>query len=130
MCEVSDKIKFCTCKAKSTERLKNYWVFSRFVEEDDFLLNGLILQPPFVDERMVEMNTAALLKRLNEPDAFDIDLSPKDNDRLLIVLTCKEHFSGEAFHGFEYKEGKWVVCEYDTFEWDFKHREEKFGKVK
>ena len=100
------------------------------MEEDDFLLNGLILQPPFVDERMVEMNTAALLKRLNEPDAFDIDFSPKENDRLLIVLTCKEHFSGEAFHGFEYKEGKWVVCEYDTFEWDFKHREEKFGKVK
>ena len=130
MCEVGDKIKFCTCKAKSTERLKNYWAFSHFVDGDEARLNGLIVSPGFMDEKMGEMNDATLQKRLNKPDGFDIGFLPKENDRFLIVLTCKEHFSGEAFHDFEYKAGKWTACEYDPIEWDWKHREEKFGKVK
>ncbi len=88
------------------------------MDGDEARLNGLIVSPGYLDEKMVEMNAVTLQKRLNEPDAFDMELSPNDNDRLLIVLTCKEHFSGETFHDFEYKAGKRTACEYDHFEWD------------
>lgn len=130
MCEISDKIKFCTCKAKSTERLKNYWVFHQYEEGRFDGIMGSCDPPMLMDEQMVQYNEETLLKRVNETDAFDVDLQPKSKDRLEIVLTCNEHFGGDLHIGFEYKKGQWVACEYDLFEWTWKHTEDAFGKLK
>ena len=130
MCEVSNKIKFCTCKAKSTERLKNYWVFHKYHKDRFDGIMGSCNLPLMVDENMVQYNEATILKRVNEADAFDVDLKPKNKDRLEIVLTCNEHFGGDLHIGFEFKKGQWVPCEYNVFEWTWKHTEDAFGKLK
>lgn len=44
MCQVSDKIKFCTCGAEETAELKNYWVLHRPAELD-FEIMGLPIMP-------------------------------------------------------------------------------------
>jgi hypothetical protein len=130
MCKISDKIKFCTCKAKSSDSLKNYWVFHRYDKGRFDGIVGTCNLPVLMDEDIVNYNEETLLKRVNEVDAFDIDLQPKNKDRLEIVLNCKQHFGGDLHIGFEYKKGQWVACEYDLFEWTWKHTEDAFGKLK
>jgi len=130
MCIISDKIKFCTCKAKSSDSLKNYWVFHRYDKGRFDGIVGTCNLPVLMDEDIVKCNEETLLKRVNEADAFDIDLQPKNKDRLEIVLNCEQHFGGDLHIGFEYKKGQWVACEYDLFEWTWKHTEDAFGKLK
>jgi len=130
MCHLTNQIKFCTCKAQSTERLKNYWVLHRYHKDQFAGIEGSCNPPMLMDDAMVAHNEQTLLKRVNEPDAYDVDLQPQAKDRLEIVLTCREHFGGPLHIGFEYKKGQWVPCDYDLFEWTWKHTEETFGKIK
>jgi hypothetical protein len=129
MCKVSDKIKFCTCKAKSTEQLKNYWVFHRFIKGKFELVIGQPMLPFLIDEQTHLLNRETLLKRVNEADAFDIDLKPKQNDRLQLSFNFGDTIYDRIDYGFLYRNKKWIVTGFDSLEWMWKHEEEKFGKI-
>lgn len=129
MCLVSDKIKFCTCAAKSTEQLKHSWEFRRYDEERDYMVVGLTMEPYGIDELSNRLNQELLLQRVNDPTAWDTELNPKEKDRLLLNFNCGNNYQN-LFYGFTYHNHKWCAIEYDTFEWMEKHHEESFGKIK
>jgi hypothetical protein len=129
MCRVSDKIKFCTCSV-SLDQLKNYWVLHRYVEGKLDIVIGQPLMPYNVDEQTDTYNKEVLLKRVNEADAFDVNLNPKENDRLQVTFTRDMEDEENMNYGFVFKNGKWEEEGYDALEWMWRHEEKTFGKVK
>jgi hypothetical protein len=129
MCKVSEKIKFCSCSSP-LDKLKHYWVLHRFVAGKHEIVVGQPIFSAEIEESIDNLNKEVLLHRMNEPDAFDVDLGPKPKDRLLISLRCGDDAYGYIHYGFRYsKNGKWVEEQYDTFEWMWRHEEAQFGKL-
>ncbi len=130
MCRIANTIKLCTCGAASIAELKHYWVFYRYDKNKDEVMIGEVLIPvAWGDPEMIALNEAMLLQRLNEADAFDVNLSPKNKDRLLIAIGVGDKSSGYHNYGFMWQGKKWVSCPYQYFEWTWKHDEIQFGKV-
>lgn len=128
MCKITSKIKFCTCKASSTEKLQHYWCLYRFNREKDDVVMGLLLpdEPLTID---FEVNKVVLEKRLNEEGAFDVDLSFKPKDVLEIV--CNNfNDSKRTVYGFKYKGKRWQLYEIDDFYIMGHYDEVTFGKMK
>jgi hypothetical protein len=128
MCKITSKIKFCTCKASATEKLQHYWCLYRFNKEKDDVVMGLLLP----DEPLTinfEVNKVVLEKRLNEVDAFDVNLSFKPKDVLEIV--CNNfNDSKRTVYGFKYKGKRWQFYEIDDFYIMGHYDEVTFGKMK
>ena len=130
MCKVSHKIKFCSCKVTSVEKLKHYWIFHSYDSNKDVMILGETIPPYAIDEQIDFSNRKLLLKRVNEPGAFDIKLNPNNNDRLQLSFTCVNEIGGMIHYGFVFENGKWVEMEYDCMEWEWHHEEIEFGKMK
>lgn len=130
MCEVSGKLKLCTCNATSVEKLKHYWILYRYNREKNNIIIGDFILPYMLDEEMVIKNKAVLLKRLNEEDAFDIDIFPKNKDRLQLTFTCSAFSNQQITYGYSYKNGKWIEKDFDPLEWQWHHDEEISGAIK
>jgi hypothetical protein len=128
MCKISDKIKFCTCLG-NIEKLKHSWTLYRYKREH-MHIGGLIVMPAFIDPNTDAHNITTLEKRLNEPDAFDIQLAPKERDRLEITFTTGENFSSPLSYCFAYRKGKWVKVDHDSFDLMSRFIEIKSGKIK
>ena len=89
--------------------------------------------PAFLNPQHEAFNSELLLRLLNEGDVFDIELKPKNNDRLLLSFyvsnTMYAGGSNQKDYGFKYDRGKWKAHPFDPFEWERKHDEEKEGKI-
>lgn len=136
MCELSEKLKLCTCGAGSVRGLDHYWVLHRFrAGKDDFVI-GRVRPPDTIDEKVEAHNRALLLARLNEDDAFDVDLSPREGDRLELSFRCAERgASGQAnmkhiVYGYAFTSGRWVEEPYDPLSWSWHHDDEHFGEIR
>ena len=81
---------------------------------------------PAVDLQNVEI----LQQRLNDPDAFDIALQPKERDRLQITFNLNDNDDGCLIYCFAFRKGKWVRVEYDSFDLASRFREMQSGKIK
>jgi len=130
MCRVSNKIKFCTCKDGSLDRLKHYWIFHKYDKEWQVDVLGSMVEPFKLDAETNLYNEETLLKRVNEADAFDIDLHPEDKDRLEITISCSEKKDEFLTYGFCFENGQWKPKEYDPFEWQWSHHPRENGKIK
>jgi hypothetical protein len=131
MCELSTKLKLCTCGAASVSELRNYWILYRFDKAQDCIVAGSIVSYDEPSKTVQANNRALLLERLHEADAFDVDLRPREGDRLQLTFTCSEP-GGRVktlYYGYEYKSGRWTEEEYDELSWERKHYQAKFGKV-
>jgi hypothetical protein len=84
MCQPSATLKLCTCSGKEFKKADNSWSFHRFEKGKDDMVIGTMEGPSPIETSVYEANQAMLAKRLNELDAFDIDLKPKAKDRLLL----------------------------------------------
>lgn len=129
MCKVSDKIKLCTCEVTSVSKLKHYWILHRYNKSKNNIIIGEFMLPYMLDEKMLINNKAMLLNRLNEADAFDVELSPKSKDRLQLTFTCPGANDQQITYGYSYKKGKWVEEDFDSLEWSWNHDEQKFGII-
>ena len=131
MCLVSDKIKFCTCISKNYETLKHYWLLYRHdKDKDEFVLGSPIL-PTSMRDLNFEINQSTLLARLNEPDAFDVPLQLKTDDRLVVTINCQSDEVENPFtYAFDYKNGEWITSTDDPFDLINNYNEEAFGKLK
>jgi len=131
MCLVSDKIKFCTCTSKNYETLKHYWLLYRHdKDKDEFVLGSPIL-PTSMRDLNFEINQSTLLARLNEPDAFDLPLQLKTDDRLVVTINCQSDEVENPFtYAFDYKNGEWITSTDDPFDLINNYNEEAFGKLK
>ena len=67
--------------------------------------------------------------------SFDFEYQPQNKDRLLISLLDSankdfdEEYSESIAYGYEYKNGKWKIKDYETFEWYEKYDEILEGKI-
>src|SRR5215471_20205580 len=115
MCLVSDKIKFCTCVSKNHETLKHYWLLYRHARKKDVFVLGDPIMP--MRDPNFEINQSTLLARLNEPDAFDVPMQLRTNDKLVITINCQ---AGEIDHrftyAFDYENGEWIPSTDDPFD--------------
>lgn len=131
MCIVSDKIKFCTCSNEAVEKLKHYWILYRYTEGKNEMCMGEPMMPTYMSDMNFAQNEAALVKRLNEPDAFDIPIVFQSKDQLEIVINNNNaSISGTFTYSFEFKKNKWNAIETDPFNIMNHFDEEKSGKIK
>lgn len=131
MCELSRKLKLCTCAAASVSELRNYWILHRFDKTKDFIVAGSIVLYDEPSKSVQAHNKALLLERLQEADAFDVDLRPRERDRLQLTFTCSEPGGrvNTLYYGYEYKSGRWTEEEYDELSWETNHDQTRFGEV-
>ena len=128
MCKISDKIKFCSCSG-NIQKLKQYWILYRY-KRDRIHIVGEVVMSAFIDPNTNAHNILILKKRLNEPDAFDMELSPKERDRLKITFTIGKPDSSLLCYCFAYRKSKWVQVDHDTFDLMSRFTEIKSGKIK
>lgn len=129
MCTISDKIILCTCEIKDSELLKHFWILYRFDPKQAIHLVG---EPIGFDEylHIADPNNPSLLSdKLNNENLFDQPLEFKNKDRLQISIHFKKNEYATDY-GFEYKNGKWKVCQFEYFDWKYQHSEIKEGKIK
>ena len=127
MCVISDSIKFCTCAKGSIRSMDCYWILVRIGNpKENWIIGEPILPFDFLDSEY-ESNRLTLLKRLNEPDAFDKVLDIQINDKLHIVFNNLSKMKPQIVYAFHYYDGKWVEDEYDWFELE-NHHHKKVAK--
>ena len=100
-----------------------------FITNKSRNLLGLYTLPNFTDKDVELYNKQHLLKRVNDPSAFDVDLNPKEHDRLSLFFTVKND-QYPLKYGFEYRNGKWEEEEYYDLEWQMEHERKDFGEIR
>jgi hypothetical protein len=81
MCQISNKIKFCTCEVANTDELVHYWKLLRFNSKRKFDTVGETMLPHY-DENF-EIGAQTLIKVLNKNSAFDQPIKFQSKDVLL-----------------------------------------------
>lgn len=111
MCEISNEIKFCTCKSESYEELKNAWTIFR--RKKGWLRVG---QTVFNenDLKIDQIEIKSLEHKLNSQDLFDFEYSPIEEDKLKIKLTYKGKCSE---YDFKYLNNTWEIYKEDQMDW-------------
>ncbi len=132
MCAISNKIKLCTCKANSTERLQHYWILYRRNKDNnnDIIIVGEAMLPSFEwfhPDRYKEYYVK-LAYRVNEVDVFDVPIVFKAKDVLKLVFNNIDD-SKRATYGFKYFKKQWVKIEIDIFDLMGRFDEIQFGKI-
>ena len=126
MCVVSKDIKFCSCEVDDYEELPHYWVLHRYNRHKEIqILGSLVMSEDYLLPNF-ELNKNTFHERLNTHDAFDKEITFKNNDRLEIVLNNKKESKRMTFC-FKFKGGTWVETAYDYFKLASHFDEEAFG---
>lgn len=136
MCKLRETLKLCTCDVPSVSALEHYWVLYRFDKAKDDMVIGRVMLPDRLAAEVEEYNRRLLLARLQEEDAFDVDLHPEEGDRLAITFACSEaNASGRLVkktitYGYARTGGRWVEEPYDPLSWQWHHDRERFGELR
>ena len=106
MCEVSDKLKLCTCSS-DISKLKYYWVFYRYAGNKLENMIGEPIMPVAINPETDILNIQLIGKLLNDGNVFDFELTPKTKDRLLLAFNIAKgkEDKGGWFYGLK-KKGK------------------------
>lgn len=129
MCTIFKKIKLCSCKSSSPNKLKHYWILYRRNKDKNEIIVGQMLLPDEAVTLHFESNYSTLETRLQEPDAFDVVLDCKTGDVLEIVMD-NNNDSIRTVYGFKYTKKQWNRFEINTFELMGQFDEIGFGKIK
>lgn len=140
MCILSARLKLCTCDFKSVAKLrrskiKHTWVLHRFDPTKSNMVIGRVSMPDTLEATIDADNRAMLLERLNEDDAFDVDLKPQEGDRLQLTFRCSTpNASGQLqvkciHYGYSRVAGRWVEEPFCPLTWLWHHEEARFGVV-
>ena len=130
MCLISGKIKLCTCKASSTEKLTNYWLLHRRNKDKNEMIVGEVMLPSFewFNPSNYKQNYDTLENRVNEADVFDVPIIFKAKDVLQLVFNSIDD-SKRATYDFKYIKNQWVKIEIDIFDLMGRFDEIQFGKI-
>jgi hypothetical protein len=130
MCQVSDKIKFCTCSPEKLFQPGNYWVLYRYNKRKNISMIGETFLPYSIDIKQDEMNRQNLLDALNNTNSFDKPLEFQNGDLLLVSLKCGSEPGERLDYGFHFNNGSWEEKIYSCFQWETKHDKVKRGEVR
>lgn len=125
MCQVSEKIRFCTCGEKEIEKLRNYWVLYRYDPKQEEYVIGEPVMPTRLRDPEFFFNQGILQKRLNEKDAFDFPVKFRNKDKFTLYLRYKDE---DYSYSFIFKNGKWKSADEDPFDTMNHYEELKAGK--
>lgn len=131
MCINLDKIKICTCKASSIEKLQNYWVLYRRNKDKNIMMVGELMLPSFEwfnPDKYLE-NFATLEKRVNEDDVFDVPIVFKAKDVLKLIFNNNDNNSKRSTYNFKYFKKQWIKTEIDVFDLMGRFDKVNFGKI-
>ena len=123
MCKISESITLCTCKAKSTESLKNYWRLYSFGNKTGFITIGEVFMDYYIIPDNYKEMQHRLLVKLNEGSIFDVAMDFEKNDKLVIAIS-------KTIFEFIFKGENWEHTEHDNFELENKYTKVNFGKIK
>lgn len=129
MCSISENIVLCTCKVENAQDLKHFWVLYRIHDGEKLMLVG---EPIGFDDHLQEKdphNPVILCNKLNEGNLFDAPINFVEKDRLHISFLFKGN-TENVNYGFEFKNGKWRVIDFEYFDWAYEHQEIREGKIK
>jgi hypothetical protein len=133
MCEISTKIKFCSCVSDDVDvdQLNHYWTLSKKRKSDlmTYVL-GLMMLPTENIDPYYQSNVLTLESRLNEPDAFDFDPNFKNGYVLDIVINNKSESHQIFNYTFKFSKGKWKHKSYDSYDLINDFYEIGVGKMK
>jgi hypothetical protein len=129
MCEVSHKIKFCTCGTEEISSLKDYWIFYRFNRQKDIMVIGDVMMPYMIDAATEKVNQEVIQERLNENGAFDVELKAGNNDLLLVSILAGPEQDNRLDYGYQFQNGRWIAYCFNPLEWEGRHDKKSFGKV-
>lgn len=129
MCSISDKIKFCSCKASSAERLQHYWVLYRRNRKKNIIIVGEVMVPFEWIDPNYRKNYTVLKNRINETDVFDIPINFKAGDVLELVFNNND-YDKRVVYGFKYSKSEWIIEEINVFDLMGRFDEVQFGKIK
>ena len=133
MCTITNKIKLCSCKANSTERLNHYWVLYRRNKDNDIdiMIVGEAMLPSFewFHPEQYEDNYAILANRVNDSDMFDVPMVFKAKDVLELVFHNNDDYNKRATYRFKYFNKQWIKTEIDVFDLMGRFDEVHFGKI-
>lgn len=129
MCQVSEKIKFCSCATKNAHNLKHYWVWHQYNKEKNLMIVGEVYLPNFIVDTHKKINKTTILNRLTETEAFDKVLEFKNKDILQIVLNNAPK-NDTLTYCFQFKNGTWKSIEYCYFSLVNNFDEKEHGKLK
>jgi hypothetical protein len=136
MCKLRETLKLCTCDVPTVSALEHHWVLYRFDKEKNNMVIGRVMLPDRLHAKIDAHNRRLLLARLQEEDAFDVDLHPEEGDRLAITFRCSEaDASGRRVkktitYGYARMGGRWVEERYDPLSWQWHHDQEQFGELR
>ena len=130
MCQLSPKLQLCTC-ATNGSMPKNYWVLYRFNKQRNMMVIGEVLIPAYIHPDTDAYNTQLLTQLLNDGNVFDVDISPKPKDGLLLSFSVanQPNTTERIDYGFQYQEAKWLAIPYDVFDWGNQYEEAANGKI-
>lgn len=130
MCKVTNKIKFCTCVAETTdiEELNHYWVLHRYNQHKNMNVMGIPAFPNNVHP-MFEINETRLLDTLNNKKPFDKNMELAKGDRLEVVL-CNNSNKDSLYYNFKYTGKTWQSITADAFNLMNNFDEIKGGVIK
>lgn len=136
MCQVSNKIKLCSCKTKNVESLKHYWLIKRKNKDTSYIV-GEISMPADIGEENDKLNMDIILNQLNTGNIFDKYIEHKSNDILELVFSFKadrerfQNFSPNTgdflAYAFKYRNGQWKKFDYQN--WVINFDEVEKGKI-
>ena len=131
MCQVSGKLKLCTCSS-DIDRLKYYWVFYRHNKSKNDFIMGEPIMPAKIDPALNSFNREVLGELLNNGDGFDVPMTAQSKDRLLLAFNISKTVDDEQwlFYEFEFKRGKWKGCDWDPFDLKNRYDEILSGKIR
>jgi hypothetical protein len=118
MCEVSDKIKFCTCVDDDIyiEELNHYWVLHRYSKDINLNVMGSPVLPDHLNP-MFEINAEIVVNTLNTPEAFDKNIELKRGDRLEVALCNNSNDHNDMlYYNFKYTGKIWKSIKSDCFD--------------
>ncbi|MBK8518407.1 MAG: hypothetical protein IPL55_19620 [Saprospiraceae bacterium] len=124
MCEVSNKIIFCTCHSDLDE-LEDAWIYARFVDGKEEYIIGMPIMPNFINPVTHKANRYRICRMLNQRNCFDIDILHIDRDQLHLSF---DKYS--LFYSFEYRNSKWRSIESEPLMMEWYHDIIHYGKMK
>ncbi len=131
MCEVSDKIKFCTCidDTIDIEELNHYWVLHRYNKDKNDIVMGMPVLPNDLHP-LFEINEEIVVQTLNTPEAFDKNMELKRRDRLEVLLCSNTSGANDRFYNnFRYTGKIWKSIEPDCFDLMSRFEEVNTGEI-
>ena len=130
MCEISDKLKLCTCK-KDVSKLKYTWQYYRYVGNKESFIVGEIMMPVDLEPALEEHNRELLTRLLNDGNVFDFEVTPKFRDRLVLHCDLSHEKEDEKFlvYEFLFVKGHWKFSEAGPFFIEENMKQIAHGKI-